>query len=558
MAVALEFVFRPLEAPTQDAPNRRPAKPGSGEEFAGLLARARNLDAETSESGPRESLLAAAMAPPLPMEVGQTQFPELAQDDFSSSLVAPTETGNLTIPATDLPRSSLPSTDANGLAADRQLEQTLKSALETDREPTDNDSIEPVSSTSSAEVVTKETVAGPETVHRPATNDVPEPLAPGNSDETVVMAALGEPEPVSELSVPREETRQTSPVPLAVSRASETADFGPAAEPDVLKSSASRLIDLPPAGEQSVPSGLRLPEGEGAQNAKSRHTVDTPSAEEAIDVLTQSDVQDVAANVPSATISSLNVAPVSPPFGERRLNSAQTGGASSPAAVSRMTEKLSSDLGLDHPSISPAAVSGTFEIPDLASAREGLVSGETGGLSTQGTSAMAVAGAAPAAAQFNSVAATAPTIMSPSNAILVASPAEVVSIVSSAADNGESDRIVIQLDPPELGRVSIDFKFDANGLQHVTVTGESPEAMRQLRLMHFELTQALERHGIASQNMTFQQHQQNAQQSPAQSQGARQGIFNEAGSAALLDASVATKSQPSLRNSPGGRLDMKL
>ncbi|MBU3921603.1 MAG: flagellar hook-length control protein FliK [Alphaproteobacteria bacterium] len=503
-------------------------------------------------------MLAAAMVPPLPIEAGQTQFPELALDDLSSSLVAPTDTGKLTIPATDLTRSSLPGTDANGLAADRQLEQTLKSALETDREPTDNGNIEPVSSTSSAQVVAKAAVAEPETVRRPATNHVPEALAPRNSDEMVAGAAVGEPEPVREPSVPREETRQTGPAPLAVSRASETADLGPAAEPDGLKSSASGLIDMPPAGEQSVPSGLRLPEGEGAHNAKSRRTGHTPSAEEAIGVLAQSDVQGLAPNVPSATISTLNAAPGSPASVEVRLNSTQTDVASSPAAVSRMTETLTGIRGLDRPSIPPTPGSGAFEVLDLTSAREGLGSGDTAGLSIQGTSAIAVAGAAPAAVQPNSIAASVPTVMSPSNAILVASPAEVAGIVSSAADNGESDRIVIQLDPPELGRVSIDFKFDANGLQHVTVTGETPDALRQLRLMHFELTQALERHGLGSQNMTFQQQHQNAQQSPAPNPFLRQGLLSDAGGASTLDPLIANISQTSPRTLPGGRLDMKL
>ncbi len=85
--------------------------------------------------------------------------------------------------------------------------------------------------------------------------------------------------------------------------------------------------------------------------------------------------------------------------------------------------------------------------------------------------------------------------MTPTNALVTASPADTVKIISDAVASPDDtpDQITVQLDPPELGRVSIDFKFDAHGLQHVTVTGETPEAMRQLRLMHFELTQALER-----------------------------------------------------------------
>jgi hypothetical protein len=107
--------------------------------------------------------------------------------------------------------------------------------------------------------------------------------------------------------------------------------------------------------------------------------------------------------------------------------------------------------------------------------------------------------------------------MTPTHALVTASPAETVKIITDtiASPDDAPDRITVQLDPPELGRVSIDFKFDAHGLQHITVTGESPEALKQLRLMHFELTQALERSGLSSQNMTFQQQQSGQQHAQA-------------------------------------------
>jgi hypothetical protein len=142
--------------------------------------------------------------------------------------------------------------------------------------------------------------------------------------------------------------------------------------------------------------------------------------------------------------------------------------------------------------------------------------------------------------------------------MIVAAPAQVVDIVSSAADDGQSDSIIVQLDPPELGRVSIDFKFDANGLQHVTITGESPEAMRQLRLMHFELIQALERHGIGSSNMTFQQQQQNTQQSPLPNPFAGEPVMGRPGTAEASVPVVPPYSLSSPRTLPGGRLDMNV
>jgi len=148
--------------------------------------------------------------------------------------------------------------------------------------------------------------------------------------------------------------------------------------------------------------------------------------------------------------------------------------------------------------------------------------------------------------------------MTPTNALVTASPADTVKIISDtiAAPDDAPDRITVQLDPPELGRVSIDFKFDSHGLQHVTVTGENPEALRQLRLMHFELTQALERSGLSSQNMTFQQQQSGQQQ--AQSSPAR-GLFatqdSDTSNSTLITPAVQPVRPP---RTTGGGLNIRL
>ena len=149
--------------------------------------------------------------------------------------------------------------------------------------------------------------------------------------------------------------------------------------------------------------------------------------------------------------------------------------------------------------------------------------------------------------------------MTPTHSLVSATPAQVVEIISDsiAAPEDRKDRIQIQLDPPELGRVSIDFKFDANGLQHVTVTGETPEALRQLRAMHFELVNALERQGLSSQNMSFEQHQ--ARQDPRQ-QAAHSG---QADGDIVADTDVAATTIAAARNSQhrsaaAGSLNIKL
>lgn len=163
---------------------------------------------------------------------------------------------------------------------------------------------------------------------------------------------------------------------------------------------------------------------------------------------------------------------------------------------------------------------------------------------------------APAAPQ---AAGAAPTLIAsaPAFAVVTASPAQIVDIIAETADDGQSDRVVVQLDPPELGRVSIDFKFDAQGLQHVTITSETPEAMRQLRQMHSELVQSLERHGIGSENLSFQHQQQGSPQSPPPNPFARAAALGDSGTgnAAII---ASTDSIPGARTLPGGRLDIRI
>lgn len=116
--------------------------------------------------------------------------------------------------------------------------------------------------------------------------------------------------------------------------------------------------------------------------------------------------------------------------------------------------------------------------------------------------------------------------------IPVAAPSEINSIILNAMKAGAEPReqLIVQLDPPELGRVAIDFKFDAQGLQQITVTSENPEALRRLRALHFELTEALREHGLSEQNLSFRQ------QADDQSQPAWQ-VSELAGPGAVLTAS---------------------
>tara|TARA_R110000787_G_scaffold4726_9_gene17904 strand:+ start:15027 stop:16445 length:1419 start_codon:yes stop_codon:yes gene_type:complete len=194
----------------------------------------------------------------------------------------------------------------------------------------------------------------------------------------------------------------------------------------------------------------------------------------------------------------------------------QASSAGAPGNGHRSNERFASDA----PPVDPARTASTPQHPEAASFSDIVVTDKAA------ISQDMNVGVQPINQQTQTpqlVTTATPNGLTPANALISATPAEIVDVISDslATPDDRKNRIVVQLDPPELGRVSIDYKFDSHGLQHVTITGESPEAMRQLRLMHFELVNALEKQGLSSQNMSFQQQQQ-AQQDPNQ-QGPRAG-----------------------------------
>ena len=239
----------------------------------------------------------------------------------------------------------------------------------------------------------------------------------------------------------------------------------------------SSLVET--AGETGIGTGTNAD-----TNANAGERSDSPAGEPRADLELQADIAPEAAAEPSAT---------------------------SPAPARE--EAAKSDLAAPGAaSASGAAVTGTDHAIHAAT------TGDTAGRieAASGTSPALMSASAPAAAPAPAPAAPAqasPFAPPPGQPMVTATPAEMVSIITdtvSGADDPQ-DRVVVRLDPPELGRVSIDFKIDAQGVQHITVTGETPEAMRHLRAMHFELVQALERQGLTSGDMTFRQETSNGQ-----------------------------------------------
>ena len=145
-------------------------------------------------------------------------------------------------------------------------------------------------------------------------------------------------------------------------------------------------------------------------------------------------------------------------------------------------------------------------------------------------------------AQTSAPTVTIPAAQPVSAGAYIAAPADIPTIVSQelSADN-KHDKINIQLDPPELGRVSIEFKFDSQGLQHVLVTAESADAIRRIRAFHPDLVSVLEQNGLTSQDMTFRE--QSSGQNPSRSRPGHsmQTMTDTEASTAKPDINVSSK-----------------
>ncbi|MEE2929890.1 MAG: flagellar hook-length control protein FliK [Pseudomonadota bacterium] len=136
----------------------------------------------------------------------------------------------------------------------------------------------------------------------------------------------------------------------------------------------------------------------------------------------------------------------------------------------------------------------------------------------------------PTTAPSGPAVATTPGLTPVAPSIPIASPSELTSIIMNAIQNGmdPQEQLIVQLDPPELGRIMIDFKFDAQGLQQIVVSSENPEALKRLREMHAELTAALQDQGLTGENLSFQQDTQDRSQTNmgSQSRSDRELVFS--------------------------------
>ncbi|MEM9054672.1 MAG: flagellar hook-length control protein FliK [Pseudomonadota bacterium] len=166
------------------------------------------------------------------------------------------------------------------------------------------------------------------------------------------------------------------------------------------------------------------------------------------------------------------------------------------------------------------------QLQTFAGSTNGATATEATGTSVLTATTQATS-AAPTQSANIQIAQTPSTITTPPNVVAV--PEDIPRLITQAMTSEDAaDRIIIQLDPPELGRVSVDFKIDANGVQTVTVTAETPEAIKKLRMMNFELIQAMEQNGLNSDGfgLDYQQSQQftQYQSDPAYADGDSEAV----------------------------------
>lgn len=431
--------------------------------------------------------------------------------------------------------------------------------------------------------------------------DTPESLPPAGKDSASFFLSNLPPTPPSPTSLLLSSTASATASPAVVTQgeavnletqansASGDSDV-PAAEtggavglallnvvapPPELSASTSELIDTDIFGKDA-----RTPAVDPELAAAAQSAPETPADETAEETAEETDTFLAAADLPAffETPAAAPMGVAAAPLANAAINVTVDQAASLagvPPAIKTGPQAMAEPAGLNrrtapadaqpptHADLTAELASNQTDaaVPDIApiSSDAGQVADQGAGSAQTSSVLGGTIGGVPsqAAASIQSSGNPATLQFTPTHTAVITTATQLPDIVARATGNGQEDRIVVQLDPPELGRLSIDFKFDAQGLQHVTITAESPEAMRQLRQMHFELVQALERNGLSSQNMSFQH------QNPQQNEGwGQQAKFVNArfDSPALSGGGlvIAADSNPHRQIASGGRLDLRL
>ncbi|KCZ97657.1 flagellar hook-length control protein [Hyphomonas polymorpha PS728] len=375
------------------------------------------------------------------------------------------------------------------------------------------------------------------------------------------------------ISEPDLEAGTVVSAPAAIPAAQEQADqeIPPAQPPAEALPASSEVSERAGGADPPEPSGKTLTTGETdpaetptediAESAPAQEIAEAPAPPPEVAAAMMAASAPLPAQALPSKIRIEEAAPIPPSLPAREKTPAESAAPTAPRSRSALPASAEAGIQAELTPDAPAADASGSMAPTMGTitAQAGTgsdLNADTAAPQSQQISLFSgAAGQAPSISPVTSALATAQ--MMPTHAVLTATATQLPDIVARATSDGQDDRVVVQLDPPELGRISIDFKFDAQGLQHVTITAESLEAMRQLRLMHFELVQALERNGLSGQNMSFQH--QNPQQNEGWGQQAKLagGRFD---TPALTNSGlmIAADSSTHRQIASSGRLDIRL
>ncbi len=102
------------------------------------------------------------------------------------------------------------------------------------------------------------------------------------------------------------------------------------------------------------------------------------------------------------------------------------------------------------------------------------------------------------------------TVMSPAAQIVSATPAAMVTNFNAVSQailvaNETAKGVAVQLDPPEMGRVYIDFIFNSDDSVNVVVKSELPDSHLLLRERSEQFLEFLKENGLENVNLSFEQ-----------------------------------------------------
>ncbi len=92
--------------------------------------------------------------------------------------------------------------------------------------------------------------------------------------------------------------------------------------------------------------------------------------------------------------------------------------------------------------------------------------------------------------------------MATSTAAPVPAAQQVAVVVSQLVSRAGAHRMVLQLQPEDLGRIQVSIERTATGATHVALTADRPETLRVLLRDHAEIARALDRAGVPADQRT--------------------------------------------------------